>query len=1276
MAFAGASVPAAGLERYVSRLLLRRLATAPENGPEVIDATVVFVDVSGFTRLSERLLRAGKEGAELLTDAINASFTALLTGAWDHGGSLVKFGGDALLVWFEGEDHAARACSAAVAMRNTLREAGRFSFGRSETVLRMSVGVHSGPFHNFLVGRRFHHLVIAGPAATEVVGLENAAASGQILVSAETARRIPARCLGASRGPGTLLARSPAAGWYEGFEVLALPAEATIAACLAPDVLAVVGPTPDPAEHRTATLAFLQYQGFDGLIATRGAEHASAALDELICLVQDAASEQQVCLLDSDIAADGGKLILSAGAPRAVGDEEERMLLALRRVVEAKPPLPVKIGVNRGPVFTGEVGPDYRRTYVVMGDTVNLAARVMAQAPPGRIYATEEVLRRSRTGFETAAVPPFSAKGKKHPVHASEVGEAHRAAPPGAAGPRPPLVGRDREVELLREAVDAARAGHGQLIELVGETGSGKSRLLSETRDVGEGMRFFHATCEPYTKGTPYVSWRDALRELIGLTWEDSDERVVARLREVLPRWDPELLPWLPLLAIVFDAEAPPTREVEELSPEFRVAKLHEVVIRFLSRALRVPTLVHVEHAHFMDDASGALLHALAAALPSSSWLVITTRRDVETGFVAGEETALRLELGPLPREQALALAESTEEAHQVPPHVLELAVERSGGSPEFLLDLLVAAASGSGELPDSVEAATSARLDALDPRDRVLVRRAAVLGLSFHPQRLADVLEPQMLEVQGGLWDRLGGVFSVDPDGHVRFKRPVVQEVAYSSLPFRLRRELHRRVADSLERDMGQDVDADPSVLSLHFMLAGDRAKAWTYALRGAERAVARFAHADAAALYRRAIDAGRASGVEPTELAAAWEELGEALRRVGERRAASDAFTAARRLFGDARVDLARLLYRHAVLAERSEGARPAVRWATRGLRMLEAVEGEEAASWRARLLADLAGFRQRQGRSGEAERLARRAMAEAEAIGEQRALARACYVLDWALVDLGRAAEALYSGRALEIYRQLGDLEQESAVLNNLGMFAYYRGAWDEAIDLYRQQADCSKRSGDPANVAYTDCNIGEILSDQGHLEEAAVHLKRARRVWKSTGDAPGVAFADLLLGRAAVREGRYAEGLEVLRDGAARMHRSKLEVYAEFADALVAEAEAFGGEPERALAAADSLLLNAQRNAPLLRRVKGVALARLGRLSAAKRELQAASLLAQETENSYEAAAAFDLLSGFGESPVELSVKKLGIERLPRPLGWEEITARQTPPDARVDLVSTR
>ena len=134
-------------------------------------------------------------------------------------------------------------------------------------------------------------------------------------------------------------------------------------------------------EHRTAAIAFLHFGGLDEVIAREGLAGAGSRLDEVVRLVQDAVERYDVCFLDSDIAADGMKIRLSAGAPRVVGDDEERMLLALRHIVERRPPLPVRVGVHRGPVFTAQVGPAYRRWYAVMGDTVNLAARLMAKRP-------------------------------------------------------------------------------------------------------------------------------------------------------------------------------------------------------------------------------------------------------------------------------------------------------------------------------------------------------------------------------------------------------------------------------------------------------------------------------------------------------------------------------------------------------------------------------------------------------------------------------------------------------------------------------------------------------------------------------------------------------------------------------------------------------------------------------------------------------------------------------------------------------------------------------
>ena len=321
-------------------------------------------------------------------------------------------------------------------------------------------------------------------------------------------------------------------------------------------------------------------------MAWRGRRAARSA----VRIVQEASDRYEVCFLDSDISSNGGKIRLSAGAPRVVGDDEERMLLALRQVIDADPPLPVQAGVNRGPVFTGEVGPAYRRWYAVMGDTVNLAARLMGKAPVGHIYATQDVLRYAKTRFEETALEPFSVKGKSRPVQAWNVGLPIRTISEQGARPVLPLVGRDRELDLLGGAIADARRGSGGVIELVGETGSGKSRLIAEARKLGEGMRVLHATCEVYTRDTPYSTWRELLRQLLELGWDDSEATVLARLRGEIERRQPDLLPWLPLIAIVLDLDVPATAEVEQLASESRAAKLHEVVLRFLDWALVVPT--------------------------------------------------------------------------------------------------------------------------------------------------------------------------------------------------------------------------------------------------------------------------------------------------------------------------------------------------------------------------------------------------------------------------------------------------------------------------------------------------------------------------------------------------------------------------------------------------------------------------------------------------------------------------------------------------------------
>ncbi|MCA1726740.1 MAG: adenylate/guanylate cyclase domain-containing protein [Actinobacteria bacterium] len=174
------------LRAYVPRLVL----TWPEGARfRRLEGSLVFVDISGFTKMSERLARHGKVGAEEVTDVIGSCFTALLAVAYGQGGGLIKFGGDALLLFFQGAGHPARAARAGADMRRALREMGRIRTTAGLVSLRMSVGVHSGTFDYYLVGGSHRELIITGPAATRTVEMEAVAEAGDVLLSPDTARR-------------------------------------------------------------------------------------------------------------------------------------------------------------------------------------------------------------------------------------------------------------------------------------------------------------------------------------------------------------------------------------------------------------------------------------------------------------------------------------------------------------------------------------------------------------------------------------------------------------------------------------------------------------------------------------------------------------------------------------------------------------------------------------------------------------------------------------------------------------------------------------------------------------------------------------------------------------------------------------------------------------------------------------------------------------------------------------------------------------------------------
>ena len=217
--------------------------------------------------------------------------------------------------------------------------------------------------------------------------MEASSEAGEILVSPATASVLEAETLGDEKGDGRLLRAAPEVrGTVAPLPTVeGIPLEVAVPAPLRAQLLEI-GPL--EGEHRHASIGFVQFSGTDELIATEGPEAAADALDALVRSVQAAAEDHRVTFLESDIDRDGGRIVLVSGAPQTFGDDEERMLRTVRAIVDAGPPLPVRIGVSEGRVFTGQVGASFRRTYTVLGDTAALAARLMARAAEDEIWVS------------------------------------------------------------------------------------------------------------------------------------------------------------------------------------------------------------------------------------------------------------------------------------------------------------------------------------------------------------------------------------------------------------------------------------------------------------------------------------------------------------------------------------------------------------------------------------------------------------------------------------------------------------------------------------------------------------------------------------------------------------------------------------------------------------------------------------------------------------------------------------------------------------------------
>ena len=936
-------------------------------------------------------------------------------------------------------------------------------------------------------------------------------------------------------------------------------------------------------ERKQVTVLFADLKGSMELLADRDPEEARTLLDPVLEHMMEAVHCYEGTV--NQVMGDG--IMALFGAPVAHEDHAVRACYAALRMQESVKgyadgvfrrygvPVEIRVGLNSGEVVVRAIGSDLHMDYTAVGQTTHLAARMEQMAKPGTILLAPDTLALAEGFVQVMSRGPVAVKGLAGPIEIFELAGAspvrsrlQAAASRGLTR----FVGRDAEIELLRQALGRAGEGHGQVVAVVGEPGVGKSRLVWEFTHShrSQGWLVLEAASVSYGKATTYFPVIELLRSYFGIEPRDDARKMREKVTGKLLSLDRALEPTLPVFLSLLDT---PVADPEwaGLDPSKRRRQTLDALKRLLLRESQVqPVLLVVEDLHWIDSETQAWLDLLVESVPTARLLLLVNYRP-EYGHGWGSKTCYQqVRLDPLPTASAGELLKALLGPGPGLEDLERLLIERTQGNPFFLEESVRALAETralTGErgayrlagpvqnvqLPATAQAILAARIDRLVPEDKRLLQAAAVVGKDVPFSLLEAIAEEPEERLRQGLARLQAAEFLYEarlfPELEYTFKHALTHEVAYGGLLQDRRRPLHGRIAQAIERIHADRIAEHTEHLAHHSFRAERWDQAAAYALQAARRASER----------------------------QAWGET----RAAVEQGLAAIAHLSPERAVLELTIDL-RQTY-HAALFPLGE---PDLRAAN-----LEAlVECAERLGERHRVFHVKINFANALWFNGEAMRalsVIEEAFAMAESLQDVKHQITAGFNLGqirWTLGDHRGAIDALERARSLLQGNLVGDRMERAfhpfvSIRCILSVSLTELGQFDRALEVAAEAMGFAERVRQPANLAQTAAGIGITLLARGRLAEAIPPLERALGVADQSGLASLYPSWAAYVARAYARAGRMDRALQLAVDAAERAPRtSRFRLgYVMFA---LAETYLFAGRNENARVVAKQALEHAR------------------------------------------------------------------------------------------------
>jgi class 3 adenylate cyclase/tetratricopeptide (TPR) repeat protein len=644
-------------------------------------------------------------------------------------------------------------------------------------------------------------------------------------------------------------------------------------------------------EKRQVTVMFCDMKGFTPLADKLGPEEVYAMMDQVyeILIHRVHAYEGTV----NEMTGDGVMALF--GAPIALEDAPQRALRSAmsihreiarynEKVKREKGDLPniqMRIGIHTGPVVVGTLGNDLRVEFKAVGDTVNLAARMEQLAEPGTTYVTEDTFKLTEGYFRFEALGEKEIKGKEKSLRVYQViAPSTRRTRFDVSAERglTPFVGRQRELELLLDGYERSKEGRGQAISIISEAGIGKSRLLYEFRKAvtNEDVTFLEGRCLSYSRNIAYHPIVDVLRANFDIQDTDTDQVIrekVTRFLQALNIDGASTLPYLLELLSVKDSGI----DKIPMSPEARKDRTLEALKRITLKGAEYRHIIMaIEDLHWMDRSSEDALKELLESIPGARVFLIFTYRPEFVHTWGSRSYHSQVTLNKLSNRESLAMIEHVLATRDIDRHLEDLILQKAEGVPFFIEEFIkslkdlkiIECRNGevtliqdikSVSIPSTIQEVIMARIDKLPEGAREILRTGSVIEREFSHELLKKVTnlpEQELLSHLSTLKDsELLYERGIYPNSTYIFKHALTREVAYDSILTKKRKDLHAKVASTIEDIYREDICYHYGVLSGHCIASENYEKGAEYARLEARRYQKSGSYRDAISYAKKSI-------------------------------------------------------------------------------------------------------------------------------------------------------------------------------------------------------------------------------------------------------------------------------------------------------------------------------------------------------------------------------------------------------------------------------------